>query len=431
MFLLYKLFVNVHLLFPVEAPSYDRRVSDLLRAATEPTGPARDSSTGTDFSISNSPHDSIDGAVLGVARTTSLSVRAKALLTRAEAIVSESPETMLPYIVPSPSTSFSPSEASLVLAPSIVARVGPRTSPDTIDGEDSSEKRGKSPSHLSVPHTFGRASPESAGIGQPYNDLGEDIGSQRFNFSEVPHSAIPFNQSTPFQHSFPNMGIPSAYKHPKHADSFNIGELSRNSSQSKSRSHRSSILTTISRASSRAARAMSWFRKKPLPPLPASPTRGKEGKALPHPDDDMSVLDLALRAATLDQYLSVGELPYNSPRASPLPPGQEHVQGSSMPRMSIQSVLSSMSDRARRERKKKSVGFSQIPEGKLEPHKPRNQSHPFATKRRKIWAFALFWCVLAIAVPIGVVFGRRALGNISAATNCSDGMVGASCQLSK
>jgi hypothetical protein len=414
-------------LFP-EAPSYNRRVSDLLRAANEPVVLTRDSffSTSTGMATSDDQHSSVEGAVLGVARATSFSAHAKALFTYGPSLVAESQRVTPSYVVPSPSASVGPSENSLRLARSIVTSVAPRTSPDITEREEVLGKaRNLSPHFGSLPRppatqTPAGAFPESVNSGLPYDDREDEISLQQFQSRDTPHSAVPLNQSAPFESYFPGGGAPSAYRQSKHAETFNP-DLSR--FQSKSR--RSSVLTTISRASSRAARALSWFRKKPLPSLPPSPTRDKHEKTLPNPDDDMSAPDLALRAAVLDQYLEVGELPYNSPSTSPLPLGQQDVRRPSAPRRSMQSVLGSL-----RERRTTPVRSSQIPAGKLEDREARvgNRRSFFASRRRKIWCFAFLWCSLVIAVPIGVVFGRRALRNTS---DCGDGLTGASCQLSE
>ncbi|KAG9056088.1 hypothetical protein FS842_000317, partial [Serendipita sp. 407] len=93
-----------------QAPSYDRRVSDLVRAANEDPR----ISTASDTSLTSaSLRSSVDGAVVGVARAASLSARAKILLTRGPSIGHSSQEVTLPYIVPSPLPSAIPSEMSL------------------------------------------------------------------------------------------------------------------------------------------------------------------------------------------------------------------------------------------------------------------------------------------------------------------------------
>ena len=417
----------------MEAPSYYRRVSDLLRAANEPTVAARDSIASTGITTSDSQRSSVDGAVVGMARTASLSVRAKALLTQRPSLGLEGQDLTLPYLVPSPSTSVGPSETSLMLAPSIVTRVAPRMSPDT-DQEGRREVGTSSfasplrANTIKAPQVFPENVYESQ---QSPDDRGDEISLQRFQSRDMPHSAVPLNQSTPFQNYFPSAGNPSAYKHPKQNGSFTPpgGSMpSRSYSQSK---RRSSVITTLSRASSRAARAMSWFRKKPLPSLPPSPTLEKQGKTLPNPDDDLTVPDLVLRAAAMDHYLSVGELPYTSPRSSPAPFEQSHARRASAPRASMASVLSSFSDRAR-ERRMKPAGFSQIPEPKPESIElgKTHLTGCLASRRRTVIFFVALWVALAVSIPIGVVFGRRALTRNDAVSNCADGLAGVSCQLS-
>lgn len=339
----------------------------------------------------------------------------------------------MPYLVPSPSTSVGPSETSLMLAPSIVARVAPRASPDTIDRE---ERRGN-PSSVSPRSYLGKPQPalprnvRESGVG--FEDYGNEISMQRFQSRDMPHSAVPLNQSTPFQNYFPSPTVPSAYRFPKHDSPITPPDASTPSRSRSLSKRRSSVITTFSRASSQAAKAMSWFRKKPLPSLPSSPTEEKQVKTIRNPDDDMTVPELALRAATMDHYLTVGELPYTSPTASPIPLNQGHMRRASGPRASIASVLSSFSDRARGERRSRPTGFSQIPEGNQEVVEIGNTRPAgfLASRRKTIIFFVVLWCILAVAIPVGVVLGRRAFSRNTVASNCADGMAGASCQLSK
>ncbi|KAG8873151.1 hypothetical protein FRC20_008550 [Serendipita sp. 405] len=303
-----------------QAPSYDRRVSDLVRAANEDPR----ISTASDTSLTSaSLRSSVDGAVVGVARAASLSARAKILLTRGPSIGHSSQEVTLPYIVPSPLPSAIPSEMSLT------------------------------PSGPEIPSTA------------PLNLKTIDI-RQEF----------------------------------------------------------------LSPASSRAAKVVSFFRKKPLPPLPTSSPQYVEGKQLPHPDDNMSVQELAKRAVVMDEYLAVGELPYRSPITSPAIEGPHR---SNPVRVSVHSVLGSLSDRARFEPKRsRQVGFAALPSPKQEENAAREETPPNvrAFRNRRKWAlFVVFICVAAIGLTAAVLFARPKKSAVSVAACNDEAMTGATCQL--
>ncbi|KAG8759139.1 hypothetical protein FRC14_006612, partial [Serendipita sp. 396] len=410
-----------------QAPSYDRRVSDLVRAANEDPR----ISTASDTSLTSaSLRSSVDGAVVGVARAASLSARAKILLTRGPSIGHSSQEVTLPYIVPSPLPSAIPSEMSLTPSgPEI-----PSTAPLNLKTIDIRQEFLSPVSPLQRPPRIEDPAalfPESVGSGQSLAEVQSVVSLQRYQTADIPNSAFPLNQSTPFQNQFPNPVVPTSFK-PAHSPNLVADQPNSSSSRSpsKRRSNRSSIISSISKASSRAAKVVSFFRKKPLPPLPTSSPQYVEGKQLPHPDDNMSVQELAKRAVVMDEYLAVGELPYHSPITSPAIEGPHR---SNPVRVSVHSVLGSLSDRARFEPKRsRQVGFAALPSPKQEENAAREETPPNvrAFRNRRKWAlFVVFICVAAIGLTAAVLFARPKKSAVSVAACNDEAMTGATCQL--
>jgi hypothetical protein len=345
-----------------KAPSYDRRVADLVRATADPPNRGSMVSFGTTI-LTDSRRSSVEGAVVGVARTASLSAPVKASLTRGPRLNAGSQEATLSYLVPSPLPSTQPSQISLP----------PGESPPAI---------------------------------VEFGDRQEIIHPHRFQSYGSPHSAVPLNQSTPFQNYFPTPTMATAYRPAKLPSSPPLPEipsppLSRSSSRSKPR--RSSVLSTLARAPSRVAKTMSWFRKKPLPP---SPPKEKYEKALPDPDDILTRQDLAIRAAI---NLNVGELPYTSP--TPF----------------MHSILNSLSDRTRANRR--SVVLD---ERGLESNTKPGVVSSLVSRRNAVYFILGLFATLAAVIPIAVVFGLRARSAVATTFTCAGGvMTGTFCQLSE
>ncbi|PVG04607.1 hypothetical protein CPB86DRAFT_803401 [Serendipita vermifera] len=443
----------------VEAPSYKRRVSDLMRAATEP--PTRESLASSIITTTDSSRNSIDAAVVGVARTASLSARAKALLTRGPSIHTVNQEaTTLSYLVPSPLPSAQVSHTSLGGEPSIVTQVTLLES----EADDSSHHQIETTAPLTLrrpaPIKDFSTFPESVGSAKSSTDgMGDEIILQRIQSRDVPHSAFPLNQSTPFRDYF-SPAIPTSLRNQQSIDtSYQDPVINHSRNQSKSRNIRISVMSSISDASARAAKTMSWFRKKPLPDVPNASTSGLgrekygRGQNEKNSDEDLTVLDLAKRAIEMDQYLTVGELPYsNAPGADsnyrhPYATGEgalnntvervNTVRHKANPvRMSLPSAISSLSDLANR-RNLRTIGFSQLQEGRKQSNLPQRQDEETGEKklksnrkRRTMIVVLVFICVSAFLIPIGIIFGRKARGTQSGAEICDDGvMTGASCQL--
>ncbi|KAG8818241.1 hypothetical protein FRC17_010893 [Serendipita sp. 399] len=425
-----------------QAPSYDRRVSDLIRAAYE--DPRMSAASEISFTT-DSIRNSIDGAVVGVARTASLSARAKLLLTRGPLSIGDgSQEVTLPYVVPSPLPSAIPSELSVV--PSAAPEI-PSTTPLNLRTIDIRQNflSSVSPLQRSPPiedPAAAGAFPESVGSGQTFPEVGSVVSLQRYQLNDIPHSAVPLNQSTPFQNQFPSPVVPTSFKPTvpssklavEHSNS-PLPSSSSPHSLSKRLSNRSSILSSISKASSRAVKAISFFRKKPLPPVPNASTHNLGEKGLPHPDDDMSVPDLAKRAADMDEYLAAGELPYQSPIT---PSRMEGLHGqvprSTAARMSVHSVLGSLSDRIRGDtrRTKRQVGFAPLPDPKLEANVPREDTPPNirALRHRRKWViFIVCVCISAIGLTAAILFGRPRRSGASVMACSDSAMTGETCQL--
>ncbi|CAG7847689.1 SubName: Full=Uncharacterized protein {ECO:0000313/EMBL:CCA67843.1} [Serendipita indica DSM 11827] len=411
----------------VEAPSYDRRLSDLVRGMV----PApRESVVSAATITTDSDRSSVDGAVVGVARTASLSARAKALLTRGPSIGHASQDTAIPYLVPSPLPSAALTEDSATLGQSNPDSVAPLKL-RTVDIRND-YLSAISPLHPPPPIKDMAVFPESVRSGS-FDDVGSQLSLQRYPTNDIPHSAVPLNQSTPFQNQFPTSVVPTSFRSLQPNFASDSSESPRSRSPSKRRSNRSSVMSSLTRASSRAAKAMSFFRRKPLPPLPTTLPNDSKEKKYPNPDENMSAPDPAVRAAVMDQYLAAGDLPYKSPVTSPTT-AQVHgpVIQQDAQRRSIHSVLSSLSDRARaNHRRARSAGFAQIPDSKLEANLPR-KSRPssfVATKRRRLVIAFLFLCVCAVGIAAGVIFGRPQPKSDNAPI-CEDGaMTGASCQI--
>jgi hypothetical protein len=418
------------------APSYDRRVSDLLRAAAE--RPKRDSIMSSQTDTTESIRDSVEGAVLGVARTASLTARAKALLKQPVSIVSTGREpSTLSYLVPSPHQSTLPSETSLPAA-TLEAQT-PRTGMLDVSAPPL-QRHAYTQNYGLFPESVQSQSIEG----------GDDISLRRIYSSDVPNSALPLNQSTPFQSTFYQNMSPSAYRGPTDATTYNPEftepHLHRNNSKSSKRSRRGSVLSSITKASSHAAKSFSWLTRRSLPPVPRSPPRMPYEKELPNPDDDLTVPELAKRAAIMDHYLSVGELPYTSPTSSPYlaPHAYNSVHNTQRPigRRSFQSVLSSFSNGGRAERIERNErerrfagnsGFVSLPETQRESifRSRVSMGSSLSIHRKKVAIFVfLAVIIIAIAIPVGVVLGKRAQHRSSVALCAGGVMTGASCELS-
>ncbi|KAG8825609.1 hypothetical protein FRC19_010941 [Serendipita sp. 401] len=146
----------------------------------------------------------------------------------------------------------------------------------------------------------------------------------------------------------------------------------------------------------------------------------------------MSVHELAKRAVVMDEYLAVGELPYHSPITSPAIEGPHR---SNPVRVSVHSVLGSLSDRARFEPKRsRQVGFAALPSPKQEENAAREETPPNvrAFRNRRKWAlFVVFICVAAIGLTAAVLFARPKKSAVSVAACNDEAMTGATCQLSE
>jgi hypothetical protein len=429
-----------------------------MRAAVEPQ--TRESLASSIITTTDSTRNSIDGAVVGVARTASLSARAKALLTRGPSIQDNA---TLPYLVPSPLPSAQVSHTSLGGEPSIVTQVTVLDS----EADDISHHRIDTTAPLALrrppPIQDSVGFPESVGSAQSSLDgVGDEIVLHRIQSRDAPHSAFPLNQSTPFRDYF-SPAVPTSLRNQQNIAPYQDQVTTHLRNQSKSRNIRMSVMSSISDASARAAKTMSWFRKKPLPDVPGASTSGMgrdkqfgRGQAEKDSDEDLAVMDLAKRAIEMDQYLTVGELPYaNAPGTESsyrhpyatgegaLNPTLERVNTvrhkANPVRMSLPSAISSLSDLANR-RNFRAVGFSQLQEGVRQPKHPQTQQQDEEkggdkvkrTRRRRIMIVILvFVCVSAFLIPIGIIFGRKARRTGSGAALCDDGvMTGASCQLS-
>lgn len=171
----------------------------------------------------------------------------------------------------------------------------------------------------------------------------------------------------------------------------------------------------------RATKYFSWLRRKPLPPPPAMYPWETREKALPNPEDDLSIPELATRAIHVHQYLDIGELPYTSPVPSP----HGYVHRSAVARSkSIRSIFSSLSDRGENRR-----GSARLGEPHDQPSTTPMQAILHSRKTKKILIFVVVWVLVVVAIIVGVILGRRAQNR--SARVCTSPMVGASCEMSE
>lgn len=417
------------------APSYDRRVAELVQATNESPPPPRESAASlTSYTTTDTSRNSVDGAVVGVARTASLSARARALLTRGPSINTGSQELTPSYLIPSPLPSAQFSDASLPSTPSVI----PQTAPLNLRKNDATNLRQPDTALQRPPAIKELGSfPESVGSSRSLGEGSDAISLHRIQSHDVPHSAVPLNQSTPFQNYFPDSSTPTSYRPSRvslNPDPPGTPTSRPSHSGSKPRSQRSSILSNLGRPPSRIIKALSWFRKMPLPELPPSPTREKGEKIQSNTNDESPTPDLSGHAAGMNEYNDVGVLPSRNPAPRLDVESKGYTHGINPPRRSIQSVISTLSDRAKPERRRtKSVGFAPLNDHRLESNDRQENLLTSSLQRRKIIWFVIVICaLLAVSIPIAVVFSRKSERLPLVATTCTDeAMTGASCQLSE
>lgn len=148
----------------------------------------------------------------------------------------------------------------------------------------------------------------------------------------------------------------------------------------------------------------------------------------------MTIPDLAGRVAAMNQYLEVGELPYATPLHSPAGEGQGYMHEQAVVRAkSIRSVLTSISDRSGNGPVRGGpTGFTRLAEKTRNTGYRRSMtpSSWLASRRWKIIAFFVVWILVAIAITLGVIFGKRAQQGQSVPSTCAGVLTGDLCELS-
>lgn len=198
------------------------------------------------------------------------------------------------------------------------------------------------------------------------------------------------------------------------------------------KSYMSSILGRVSHSSgdrrSLKQATASWFRGKPLPPVPPIPDHAFH--EIRKAEDQLPLPDLVNRAATLSNLLDSGHRPYHSTVSL------QNVAEQSMPGgMGYGDVRYSGADPTRmhsaRGRKGKSGDFSQQPWNQPLPQGPNSPSKvkkfPLTRKRKFVIgliAIAVIICV-TVGVAVGVIVGEKHTSSHS----CPGNLTGAACTL--
>ena len=175
--------------------------------------------------------------------------------------------------------------------------------------------------------------------------------------------------------------------------------------------------------------AMSWFRGKPLPPVPPIP--GSALREIQKAEQDLPLPELINRAAVLSSILDRGHRPYHSTISVDNTKEQTMPETEGYGNVPYSGVDSTRMHSARG-RKGRSEERSQQPWNRLlaaqDPDTPTKPRRFMLTRRRKL-IVGLIVLVLIISVIVGVAVGVT-VGEKHSQHKCPGNLAGAACSLS-
>ena len=174
----------------------------------------------------------------------------------------------------------------------------------------------------------------------------------------------------------------------------------------------------------------SWFRGKPLPPVPPIPDHAF--REIRKAEDALPLPDLANRAATLSDMLDKGHRPHHSMVSIPNTPDRNMQEG-----VRYGDVRYTGADPSRthiaRDRKGRSGDFTYQPWNQPQPQSPGSPSkdRKFPLMKKRKFIIGLIIGVLIICIAVGVAVGVTVGEKHASSHSCTGNLTGAACTLGK